>query len=106
MRNTSQRRETILQLLARQGAVQVTELVDQLGVSAVTIRHDLSALGSQGLVTRSHGGAVLTRVPPPEQTMRQKDALYHEQKERIGAFAASLVEAGDNIVIDSGTTTI
>jgi DeoR family transcriptional regulator of aga operon len=106
MRNTSQRRETILQMLSRQGAVQVTELVDQLGVSAVTIRHDLSALGSQGLVTRSHGGAVLTRVPPPEQTMRQKDALYHEQKERIGAFAASLVEAGDNIVIDSGTTTI
>lgn len=106
MRNTSQRRETILQMLSRQGSVQVTELVEQLGVSAVTIRHDLSALGSQGLVTRSHGGAVLTRVPPPEQTMGQKNALYHEQKERIGAFAASLVEAGDNIVIDSGTTTI
>jgi DeoR family transcriptional regulator of aga operon len=106
MRNTSQRRETILQTLARQGSVQVTDLVDQLGVSAVTIRSDLSALEGQGLVTRSHGGAVLVRTPPPEQSIRQKDALHHEEKERIGAFAASLVEPGDNIVIDSGTTTI
>jgi len=106
MRNTSQRRETILQLLARQGSVQVTELVEQFGVSAVTIRSDLTALESQGLVTRSHGGALLARTPPPEHSIRQKDAINHEQKERIGALAASLVQPGDNIVIDSGTTTI
>ncbi|MBY0243128.1 MAG: DeoR family transcriptional regulator [Burkholderiaceae bacterium] len=106
MRNTSQRRETILQLLARQGSVQVTDMVQQFGVSAVTIRSDLSALESQGLVTRSHGGALLARTPPPEHSIRQKDAINHEQKERIGAVAASLVQPGDNIIIDSGTTTI
>jgi DeoR family transcriptional regulator of aga operon len=106
MRHTSQRRESILQMLTQQGSVQVTDLVEQLGVSAVTIRNDLSALETQGLATRSHGGAVLTRTPPPEHTIRQKDALNQEQKERIGALAATLVQPGDNIIIDSGTTTI
>lgn len=106
MRNTSQRREAILQILARQGSVQVTDMVEQFGVSAVTIRSDLTALESQGLVTRSHGGALLARTPPPEHSIRQKDAINHEQKERIGALAARLVQPGDNIVIDSGTTTI
>jgi DeoR family transcriptional regulator of aga operon len=106
MRNTSQRRESILQKLTQHGTVQVTDLVEQLGVSAVTIRSDLSALEAQGLATRSHGGAILTRTPPAEQTIDQKDALNHEQKERIGALAARMVQPGDNIIIDSGTTTI
>jgi DeoR family transcriptional regulator of aga operon len=106
MRNTSQRRATILQALTQHGSVQVNELVERLGVSAVTIRSDLTALESQGLATRSHGGATLTRTPPPEQTIPQKDAINHEQKERIGACAARMVAPGDNIIIDSGTTTI
>lgn len=106
MRNTTRRRETILQLLTRQGSVQVTDLVEEFGVSAVTIRSDLSALEAQGLASRSHGGATLTRTPPPEQSIRQKDAINHEQKERIGALASTLVQEGDNIIIDSGTTTI
>lgn len=106
MRQTSQRRAAILQALTEHGNVQVNELVEQLGVSAVTIRSDLSALESQGLARRSHGGARLSRTPPPEQTIPQKDALNHEQKERIGACAARMVQAGDNIIIDSGTTTI
>ena len=106
MRNTTQRRESILQQLTRKGSVQVTDLVQEFGVSAVTIRNDLSALEAQGLATRSHGGATLTRTPPPEQSIRQKDAINQEQKDRIGALAATLVQEGDNIIIDSGTTTI
>jgi DeoR family transcriptional regulator of aga operon len=106
MRHTSQRRAAILQALTQQGSVQVNELVEQLGVSAVTIRSDLSTLELQGLATRSHGGATLTRTPPTEHTIRQKDAINHDQKERIGARAARMVEPGDNIIIDSGTTTI
>lgn len=106
MRNTSQRRETILQAIVQHGSVQVAELVDKLGVSAVTIRSDLSVLESQGLVQRSHGGALLARTPPTEHTIRQKDSLNQAQKERIGLLAARLVQPGDNIIIDSGTTTI
>jgi DeoR family transcriptional regulator of aga operon len=106
MRNTSQRREQILQLLVQHGSVQVSDLAPQLGVSAVTVRTDLSALESQGLVTRSYGGARLTRTPPPEHNIHQKDALNATLKEQIGAAAARLVEPGDNIIIDSGTTTL
>ncbi|HEY1091368.1 MAG TPA: DeoR family transcriptional regulator [Burkholderiaceae bacterium] len=106
MRNTSQRREQILQMLVKQGNVQVSDLVPQLGVSAVTIRTDLGVLESQGLATRSYGGASLTRTPPPEQSIRQKDTLNTTLKEQIGTAAAKLVEPGDNIIIDSGTTTL
>jgi len=106
MRNTSQRREQILQLLLDQGSVLVTDLVARLGVSAVTIRTDLSALESQGLVMRSYGSAKLLRRPPPEQNIEQKDALNAGLKEAIGAAAARLVAPGDNIIVDSGTTTL
>ena len=106
MRNTSQRRASILQMLTQHGSVQVTPLVEQFGVSAVTIRSDLSALESQGVATRSHGGAILTRTAVAEQTIHQKDALNQQQKDRIGALAATLVQPGENIIIDSGTTTI
>lgn len=106
MRNTTQRREAILQQLTRQGMVQVTELVQAFGVSAVTIRSDLSVLEAQGLALRSHGGATLMRTPPQEQSIRQKDGINQAQKDGIGALAASLVQEGDNIIIDSGTTTI
>ncbi|MES3021720.1 MAG: transcriptional repressor AgaR [Pseudomonadota bacterium] len=106
MRNTPQRRETILSQLAERGSVKVADLVASLSVSAVTIRSDLTALESLGLVKRSHGGAHLARTPTPEHSIRQKDALNHEQKERIGARAARMVEAGDNVIIDSGTTTL
>lgn len=106
MRNTTQRRAAILDRLTRDGAVQVIDLVKQFGVSAVTIRSDLSTFESQGLALRSHGGATLTRMPPPEQSIRQKDAINQAQKDGIGALAASLVQEGDNIIIDSGTTTI
>ena len=64
MRNTSQRREQILQLLVKQGGVQVSELASLTGVSAVTIRTDLAQLETQGLATRNHGGATLVRTPP------------------------------------------
>lgn len=106
MAQTGQRRATILKALTEQGSVQVNELVKQLGVSAVTIRSDLSKLESQGLAIRSHGGAMPARTPPTEHTVPQKDAINHDQKERIGALAASMVKPGDNVIIDSGTTTI
>lgn len=106
MRNTTQRREQILQILVKQGGVQVADLSALMGVSAVTIRTDLTHLESQGLITRNHGGATLVRTPPPEQSVRQRDSLNADVKDRIGTRAAQLVRPGDNIIIDSGTTTV
>lgn len=106
MRNTRQRRQEILQMLVEHGNVQVAELSDRFGVSSVTIRADLTHIESQGLATRNHGGASLVRTPPQEQDIHQKDALNLPRKERIGALAAQLVKPGDNILIDSGSTTM
>jgi DeoR family transcriptional regulator of aga operon len=106
IRTTRSRRQQILQTLIELGEVQVGELVERFGVSAVTIRADLSHFQAQGLATRSHGGANLIRTPPQEQDIHEKDALNLPLKESIGLRAAQLVQAGDNIIIDSGTTTM
>ncbi|MGE8248079.1 MAG: transcriptional repressor AgaR, partial [Stenotrophomonas bentonitica] len=106
MRNTRQRRQQILQTLVEHGNVQVSELVERFAVSAVTIRADLTHIESQGLATRTHGGATLVRTPPQEQDIHEKDALNLPMKDRIGIEAAKLVKAGDNIIIDSGSTTM
>ncbi len=105
-RHTGQRREQILQILIKQGAVQVAELAARMAVSPVTIRADLDQLAAQGLATRKYGGATLVRPPPQEYSVRQKDGLNSAQKAAIGACAARLVGPGDNIIIDSGTTTM
>jgi DeoR family transcriptional regulator of aga operon len=106
MRNTRSRRQQILQQLLEQGSVQVADLVGRYGVSAVTIRTDLGHFEEQGLATRTHGGATLVRTPPQEQDIHEKDALNLPLKESIGARAAQLVQPGDNIIIDSGSTTM
>jgi len=105
IRNTRTRRQHILQQLLARGSVQVADLVDEFKVSAVTIRADLGHLRAQGLATRTHGGALLLRTPPREQDIHEKDTLNLDRKELIGKRAAQLVKPGDNIIIDSGTTT-
>jgi len=106
MTPTSQRREQIMQRLVEAGSVRGAELVAALGVSAVTVRGDLDALEAQGLITRKHGGATLVRMPPQEQSVEQKGGVNSQLKERIGQRAAQLVQSGDNIILDSGTTTL
>lgn len=106
MRNTRQRRQRILQQLLEHGSVHVIDLAEQLKVSTVTIRTDLGHLEDQGLATRTHGGARLLRAPPPEHGIREKGTLNRSLKDSIGAAAARLVQPGDNIIIDSGSTTL
>lgn len=106
MRNTRQRRQQIVEQLLQLGSVHVGDLVERHRVSAVTIRADLNHLEAQGLATRSHGGASLLRAPPQERALHEKDALNLPLKEAIGARAAQLVQPGDNIIIDSGSTTM
>lgn len=106
MRNTRQRRQQIVQSLVEDGEVQVADLVDRFGVSSVTIRTDLNHIEEQGLAKRRHGGASLVRAPVVEQALHEKDTLHLPLKEAIGLRAAQLVRPGDNIIIDSGSTTM
>jgi DeoR family transcriptional regulator of aga operon len=100
----SERRTQILDLVARQGVVQVSDLSDQFRVSEVTIRSDLDLLASQGLLVRERGGAVVNSAANHLVAYEQRARLNTEQKRRIGVAAARLVRAGDTIIMDAGTT--
>ena len=102
----SQRRATILGLVEDSGAVRVSELVDQLGVSDMTVRRDIEQLATEGLVERVHGGALAVGSRSSEEPgFTAKSALMQSQKNAIAQAAAQLVEPGAAIGISAGTTT-
>jgi len=99
------RQKRIQRLLQESGVVKVTDLSALLDVSEITIRRDLDALERSGELERTHGGAVYNQRMRIEPRYAQKDAIHREQKEAIGQAAAKLVEAGDTLLINSGSTT-
>lgn len=102
---TEQRRRNLLDLVDQQGQVTVADMVKRFAISAVTVRSDLDALASLGAVVRSHGGAVRRLEATQDYPLRTKETLHREEKVRIGRAAAELVQPGETIILDSGTTT-
>jgi DeoR family transcriptional regulator, aga operon transcriptional repressor len=101
-----ERRRAIIDLLAHQGRVLVTELSSKFETSQVTIRKDLEILHAHGLVHRTHGGALPAREGALEDpTLREKEKLHRQEKLRIAESAASRVKEGQVVILDSGTTT-
>jgi len=100
-----QRRRKILDLLEQDGQITVRDLVERFSMSAVTVRADLDALCSAGSLVRSHGGAVKQLEPTQDYPLRVKASLHRTEKARIGQAAAALVQPGEVIILDSGTTT-
>ena len=101
-----ERHQTIINLLESESSVRVAELRDRFDVSEMTIRRDLYMLERKGLLRRVHGGAVNTRGRSYEPPYLSRAALNREAKERIGQAAANLVQDGDSITLDVGTTTL
>src|SRR6478752_2605961 len=102
----SQRRATIVSLVEESGAVRVSDLVEQLGVSDMTIRRDIEQLAREGLVERVHGGALAAGGRSTEEPgFTAKSALMTPQKQAIAQAAAELVGPGSSIGISAGTTT-
>ena len=103
----SQRRSVILELVEESGAVKVSDLVERLGVSDMTIRRDIERLSTDGLLERVHGGALAlgdTRSSE-EPGFSAKSLLQLGQKQAIAQAAAQRVEPGSAIGISAGTTT-
>lgn len=101
-----ERQRRILAILEREGVVRNTELAQVFGVSTVTIRSDLRELASQGECQITWGGAVYTKPSrEPEFHLDRRSRLHPEAKQRIGEWAAKLVEDGQTIIVDAGTTT-
>lgn len=102
-----ERHQRILSILSRSGAAGVSQLAAELDVSAMTIRRDLATLEEQGLLARTHGGAILAgKNPSQEIPYTSKAGRQAAEKERIGRRAAALISEGDAIILDSGSTTL
>jgi DeoR family transcriptional regulator, fructose operon transcriptional repressor len=101
------RRRMLLDRIARQGFATLDELVKSLGVSESTVRRDLEALDLAGVVKRTHGGAVYAaseaRAMP---AFDERTASATLEKRAIGQSAASLIDDGDTVLLDGGTTTL
>jgi DeoR family transcriptional regulator, aga operon transcriptional repressor len=93
----------ILDRVVERGSVDVPNLADEFGVSRATIRRDLRALHHQGLLRRTHGGA-LPRPAGLELPLQYKSSRQHREKRAIGVAAAGLVHDGDVVGMTGGTT--
>lgn len=103
-----QRRRAILDTVRRNGGARVTELVEVLGVSDMTIRRDISQLAERGLLVRVHGGATVADAPPSshEPSFRTKLGEQPGEKLAIARMAAGLVPADSSVALSAGTTTL
>lgn len=98
------RHQKIISLLETRQRVSTDALIEEFGVSGETIRRDLMALEVKGLIRRVHGGAVLPN-PSTEEPFKKRTAIHQKEKIAIAKSAASLIQPGQTILVDAGTTT-
>lgn len=100
-----QRRQRILELIQEEGSARVTALSRLFKVSEPTIRQDLQRLAADDHIIKSHGGAVLKTIPQQVRSLSLQHLENMERKSAIGRRAAELVQDGETIILDSGSTT-
>lgn len=104
---TEERHTRIMEALNRQKSMGISELCRLLDTSESTVRRDLITLDEAGLLTRVRGGAMAVgeSFSVAERNVAEKKSLYVEEKTAIARYAASLIEDGDFVFLDAGTTT-
>ena len=100
-----ERRREICKLLEREGSVKVDLLAERWQVQPITIRRDLEQLAEEGLLIRTHGGAVRNERVRLEFNYSDRIQQQLAEKRAIARYAADLVEPGQTIILDTGTTT-
>ncbi len=100
----AQRQREIQDYLRAHQVVRTAALCALLGASEATIRRDLAQLEREGVLERTHGGAVLTQRMPTEPAYAHSALAHPDEKDWIGREAAALVSDGDTIFLNSGTT--
>ncbi|UOQ68997.1 DeoR/GlpR family DNA-binding transcription regulator [Hymenobacter volaticus] len=103
--NFQLRKQFLLTTLAQQGSLDVGQAAQQLHTTPITIRRDLAQLAAEGLVVRTHGGAVLPELVKNPVAFTRKATAHLAEKTYICQLAASQIAAGDTIFIDCGSTT-
>ncbi len=102
---SSSRRKKILSLLETRQEVSTDDLAGLFKVSRETIRRDLMDLEAEGSIRRIHGGAVLAKETS-EEPFNDRITLHQREKKAIAKAAAKLIQPGQSILIDAGTTTL
>ncbi len=102
--SVAERRNKTIRQLNDKGQVSVTELSKMLKVSEVTIRKDLFYLENQKFLIRTHGGAMKNDYLVQDQHFEEKGKKHSEEKRLIGEVAAKMVEDGDSLILDAGST--
>ena len=103
--NKSERRGQILLELKLRPHVRISDLSERFNVSTETVRRDLDALDGDGLISRAHGGASAP-AHGHYPSLNERETALVDERERIGRRAAELVQPGETLMIDSGSTTI
>ena len=102
----AERLNKVVAYLEERGNAKISDLAADLRVSESTIRRDLDILVREGRIQRTHGGAIWIRHSSSyEHVYSEKMLIRIDQKRRIGACCAQLVQDGDTLFLDSGTTT-
>lgn len=100
---TSQRKKLILSRLAQDGQIVAKALSEELGTSEDTIRRDLRELAQKGKLQRVHGGAL--PASPAVETLAVRRTLASDDKAVLGRAGAALIQPGQVVILDGGTTT-
>src|SRR5918997_6637814 len=107
---SAERNRQLRRRLVEQGSLEVATEAKRFGVSEETIRRDIKRLAADGLADPVFGGAVLKPAsgPParPVPPVGERGLVEGEAKDAIGAAAARLVEPGQAVILDAGTTTL
>lgn len=102
----AERKLLIVDYVKQTKVATVAALAKEFHVHEATIRRDLAEIEQEGLLRRTHGGVVLDQQLNQEPSFVERANIQLDQKQRIGKKAAELINDGDHIIIDSGTTTI
>jgi DeoR/GlpR family transcriptional regulator of sugar metabolism len=101
-----ERRRRIAESIRSRGVVSVAEMAEALGTTEITLRRDLRAMAREGLVVRTHGGAVQPAGLGHEPSYSEKARQAAGEKSAIARLALGLIRPGDSILLGPGTTTL
>ena len=103
----AERRTKILDILRQEGSIKISDLAELFNdINISTLRRDLNGLEKEGLLKKVYGGAILQEERIPELSLLKKKVSFIEQKKRIADRAVQMIENGDTISLDPGTTTM
>lgn len=102
----TERRNSIIEILNKNGRVSVSDLSKKFGVSGVVIRADLTELENKGMLTRVHGGAVTSYKSYYDMSLIQRANTNAKEKQEIAKEVAKIIKDNDTIMMNAGTTPI